>query len=156
MRSFLPFPLLPKARFLILKPFLTDDSLARSEKFKWWRLHNFPRQSIPALSCPNHYSRLICGGHKGWHRFHTERKGNLENTGSLIILGWFSWHVEGAFFPAHCALCCRLGLWKKAAAKSPFPELPMSLKIQELTPSGVWDQNMGDNTSLVFPGILYG
>lgn len=132
MRSLLPFPLLPKAGFLIPKPFLTDDCLACSEKFEWWRLHNFPRQSIPVLNCPNHYSHLICGGHKGWHSFHTKRKGLLEHTGSLISVGWFSCDVKNGFFPAHSALWHRLGTWKKAAAKSPFPELLASLRTQEL------------------------
>lgn len=134
MRSFLPFPLLPKAGFLIPKPFLTDDCLACSEKIKWWRLHNFPRQSIPVLNCPNHYSHLICGVHKGWHSFHTKGKGLLEHTGPWILVAWFSCDVQDGSFPAHSAFWHRLGLWKKAAAKSPFPELLVNLSTQELTP----------------------
>lgn len=113
MRSFLPFPLLPKAGLLILKLFLTHDCLACSEKFKWWRLHNSPGQAIPVLNCPDHYPHVICGGHTSWHSFLTKRKGLFENTESLISVGSFSCDVKDGSFPAHSALWQRLCAWRK-------------------------------------------
>lgn len=157
MRSLIPFPLLPKAGFVILKPFLTDDCLARSEKFKWCRLHNFPGPSIPVLNCPNHYPHLFCGGLKGWHSFRTKRKGLLENAGSLISAGWFYSDAKDGSFPSRGTLWHRLGTWKKAAAKSLFPELlawAWGLRNSHLLV--MWDQSMGANTFLVLPEISCG
>lgn len=100
IRSFLPFPLFPKARLLTLRSFLTDDCLARSKKIQMMETLQLPKAIYSSAQLSQSLFTFNLWRTKADMVFPYKRRGLLENTGSLISVGCLSCDVQDGSFPA--------------------------------------------------------